>query len=534
MSLVSIAFLILLSDLLSQSLYRFVLMSQRSSDLANIGISFLRGLAFSDNDEGVQALHSALPLIEKADLLVQVGFQCVDDLDILLDGLAVRVSNNRDQEVGKDQENEEQVQVPNPPDQEDHEVGVQTVGPFLLLSTQILAPPRVVWHCDVGQGVTPCLKQNGDELMEVGVVSQRVAGSNSLQLTGENEDPEEHEGKENLDIRKRGADQRLEEAELLEHLEVEQELLGCVHDQREAQESERVLNPVLLVIWHLQRWILDAQRKVERIREEAHQVNPVHETGKICASLQPQLLDLESHEQKGGQHADGVAREDDRRDEDVHLDEEGDEEADGVADEHVLVDLLGVCVLEVDDVTNRFLLPDVAVGLLYDIKDEVRQVEAGHREVGLQSWVVAATHDLSVLVDVVLDVLDLALEEEESQVQEEALDLMFPAVGQSLLLHVLIDGVAGILAELVVRVRVWEGKERHTERGWQARDRDLLREVQRLGLGLPGRRIDDAFLREEVVKVGLLSVGTLEHVAEHRHQVLLCLHVMSHVTVICL
>ena len=46
--------------------------------------------------------------------------------------------------------------------------------------------------------------------------------------------------------------------------------------------------------------------------------------------------------------------------------------------------------------------------------------------------------------------------------------------------------------------------------------------------------IYDAFLREEVVKVGLLSVGTLEHVAEHRHQVLLCLHVMSHVTVICL
>jgi hypothetical protein len=205
--------------------------------------------------------------------------------------------------------------------------------------------------------------------MQIRVVAKWVAGSHCLQLTRENEDPEKHEGKENLDVCDGCADQRLEQAELLEHLEVEQELLGCVHYQGEAQESERIFCPVLLVVWHLQGRILNTQREVEGIREEAHQINPVHETGKVSAPLQPQLFNFKSHQQQGSEHADSIAGEDDWCHEDVHLDEERNKEAEGVADKHVLVHLLGVCVLEVNYVTQSFLLPDVTVCFLYDLQD---------------------------------------------------------------------------------------------------------------------------------------------------------------------
>lgn len=275
-------------------------------------------------------------------------------------------------------------------------------------------------------------------------------------MAGENEDPEEHEGQEYLDVGDCRADEGLEEPELLEHLEVEQQLLGGVHDQWEAEEGQSVLFPVLLVVWHLQRGVLDAKGEVERVREESHQVDPVHEAGEVRASLEPQLFDLEAHQQQGGEHAHRVASQDHRCHEDVHLDEEGDEEADGVANQHVLVHLPRVSVLEIDDVPDGFLLADVAFSFLDDVEGQVREVKAGHREFGLQSRVVAAAHDLSVLVDVLLDVLDLALEEQESQIQEQALNRVLPSVCQLLLLQILVDGITGSLTEFVIRMRIRE------------------------------------------------------------------------------
>lgn len=79
---------------------------QRIGDITDLLIGTFHGLAFSNNNEGVHTLHSALPLVEEADLLVQVGFESVDDLDILVDGLAVSIADDGDQEVGQNQENE--------------------------------------------------------------------------------------------------------------------------------------------------------------------------------------------------------------------------------------------------------------------------------------------------------------------------------------------------------------------------------------------------------------------------------------------
>lgn len=146
--------------------------------------------------------------------------------------------------------------------------------------------------------------------MQVGVVTVRITTSQGHKLAGEDEDPEEHEGKENLDLRKCCAHEWLEQTELFEHFEVEQEFLRCVHYQGEAQKSQRILNPVLLVIWHLQPRILNTKRKVEWVGEEAHQIDPVHEARKIGATLNPELFNFKSHQQKGGEHAKSVAHKD--------------------------------------------------------------------------------------------------------------------------------------------------------------------------------------------------------------------------------
>ena len=99
--------------------------------------------------------------------------------------------------------------------------------------------------------------------------------------------------------------------------------------------------------------------------------------------MNPELFNFKSHQQKGGEHAKSVAHKDHWLYEEVHLHEEWNKEAEAVSNEHPNIDLLGVLVLVVDDVTNNLLLSNVAVGLLNDFENQIGQIIGAETEVGL-------------------------------------------------------------------------------------------------------------------------------------------------------
>lgn len=131
-----------------------------------------------------------------------------------------------------------------------------------------------------------------------------------------------------------------------------------------------------------------------------------------------ELDDLESHQEQGGEHAEAVTGQDNRFDEAVHLDEEGNEESKAIAKKHPNVDLPSVSVLEVNNVPQDLLLADVSLGFLDDVQDEVGQVVVIEVEILLTGITVATRLDLPVLVNILFNVIYLPLEKEKSHVKE--------------------------------------------------------------------------------------------------------------------
>lgn len=234
--------------------------------------------------------------------------------------------------------------------------------------------------------------------------------------------------------------------------------MRCVHYERETQQRECILSEILFVVWHFERWVANTQREIEGVREEAEKIDPVHETGEVLAALNLQLLNLEPHEKYRSKHAHTVADEHDWLDEYVHLDKEWNEKAYGVTNKHKPVDLLRVLVLEVNDVTDHFLLIDVTIGLFDNVQDHVREVVVRHSKIGQFAWVVAHVHDFAIMVRVFFDVLYFLLENVKAHVEEQTLDSVVLATGQWTLFlqQVLVDSMMCILPELVIIVQVRE------------------------------------------------------------------------------
>jgi len=135
-------------------------------------------------------------------------------------------------------------------------------------------------------------------------------------------------------------------------------------DQWETQKSQRVLHPILPVIWHHKIRITDSQSKVERVKEEAHNVNPVHSTFEVVQSLKLKLLNLKSHQKQRSEQAHGVANNDNESHETIHLDEEWNEESKTVADKHPTGHGYSAFVLPVNNVSNQFLVSNITISLL--------------------------------------------------------------------------------------------------------------------------------------------------------------------------
>jgi len=174
--------------------------------------------------------------------------------------------------------------------------------------------------------------------------------------------------------------------------------------------------------------------------------------------LNLQLLNLEPHEKYRSEHAHAVADEHDWLNEYVHLDKEWNEKAKGVTNKHKPVDHLRILVLHVNDVTDHFLLIDVAIGLFDNVQDHIREVVVRHSKIGQFVWVVAHVHNFAILVRELFDVLYFLLENVKAHVEEQTLDRVLLATDQWTLFlqQVLVDGVIRILPELVIIMQVWE------------------------------------------------------------------------------
>lgn len=169
------------------------------------------------------------------------------------------------------------------------------------------------------------------------------------------------------------------------------------------------------------------------------------------------MLDLEPHEKQWSEHTHSIADEYDGLDENVHLNEEWNEKADWVANEHKPVDLLGIFVLEVDYMAEYFLLTDVTISLFDDIQDHVWQIIVCLSELGHDALVVAAGHDFTIWIRMLFNVLNFLLKYVEAHIKEQALDLMILAIVKWIgLLQEKIYSVIRILSKLVILMQVWE------------------------------------------------------------------------------
>ena len=85
-------------------------------------------------------------------------------------------------------------------------------------------------------------------------------------------------------------------------------------------------------------------------------------------------------------------------DENIQQDEERNEKANAISNEHKKVDFARVLILVVNDMSNDLLLANIAVRLFNDVENHVRQVVVRLSKFGHDAWIVAAGHDFAVLV----------------------------------------------------------------------------------------------------------------------------------------
>lgn len=144
-----------------------------------VELSSLFLLFGAEDDDGIELLVVAPPLLVESGLDVEVDLVAVGHFHRLSDVVAEGVANDGDQEVGEDQEEEELVQEPNEPDEGDHRVGIGSSHCFLILlilvfNLQVCAPLGVIRSIDIADGVSPGCNQNDQKLMKFRIVSSAV------------------------------------------------------------------------------------------------------------------------------------------------------------------------------------------------------------------------------------------------------------------------------------------------------------------------------------------------------------------------
>jgi len=168
-------------------------------NILDVAISILLCFLLGHYDHGVHGIDPVPPFVKEADFLIQVWLKCIYKLNVLFNE-SIRVADYWDQEVCQYKANEQQVQEPDVPREEDHEIRIDAKRLIIQFSFQIGTPLAIVWHRHIGQWVTPRLEQVGDVNIEVWVIITRIGRANWSQHCSEDEDPKEHEGKENLNV----------------------------------------------------------------------------------------------------------------------------------------------------------------------------------------------------------------------------------------------------------------------------------------------------------------------------------------------
>lgn len=107
--------------------------------------------------------------------------------------------------------------------------------------------------------------------------------------------------------------------------------------------------------------------------------------------------------------------------------------------------------------SNNFLVTNIAISLLNNVENHIRQVIVRLSKIWHDTFIIAARHYLTILIRVLLDVLNFLFENVEAHIEEQAFDLIISALVKRIgFIQIEVNCMGRILPELVVLVQIRE------------------------------------------------------------------------------